>query len=144
MKFNHLDLPVHDVPGAAAFFAGSFGMRKVVERPGFALLHDDAGFALVLSELGPDECPKAGQSRPSPEGNQQSGEATFSGEPQAYPRGFHVGFNLPLAADVEALHAALSRAGVPMARGLGLLGGALTFQCQGPGGLVVEVGHRAG
>lgn len=119
MKFNHLDLPVHDVPGAAAFFAGSFGMRRAVERPGFALLHDDAGFALVLSELGPHE-------------------------PQAYPRGFHVGFNLPLAADVEALHAALSRAGVPMVRGLGLLGGALTFQCQGPGGLVVEVGHRAG
>lgn len=30
----------------------------------------------------PDELPKAGQDRPSPAGNQQSGEATFAGEPR--------------------------------------------------------------
>ena len=48
MRFNHLDLPVHDVPNAAAFFEQFFGMRRSFERPGFSLLHDDSGFALVL------------------------------------------------------------------------------------------------
>lgn len=118
MKFNHLDLPVRDIGAMRSFLEQHFALRCVQDRDGFALLRDDAGFALVLSALGPDESPD-------------------------FPRGFHIGFNLPLASEVEALHASLCGSGVVILRAPGLLGGALTFQCQAPDGVVVEVGHRA-
>jgi hypothetical protein len=43
---------------------------------------------------------------------------------------------------VAALHASLHDSGVAILRAPGMLGGALTFQCLAPGGVVVEVGHR--
>lgn len=118
MKFNHLDLPVRNVGALKSFLEQHFALTCVHEREGFALLRDDGGFALVLSSIGPHENPE-------------------------FPRGFHVGFNLPLASEVEALYADLCAAGVVIARALGILAGALTFQCLAPGGVVIEVGHRA-
>jgi catechol 2,3-dioxygenase-like lactoylglutathione lyase family enzyme len=117
MKFNHLDLPVHDIGAMKSFLERHFDLRGVQERQGFALLRDDAGFALVLSALRPDEHP-------------------------GFPRGFHIGFNVPLAGEVEALHARLRGSDVAIVRAPGWLGGALTFQCLAPGGVVVEIGHR--
>lgn len=117
MKFNHLDLPVRDIGAMKSFLEQHFALRCIQEREGFALLRDDGGFALVLSALRPDENPD-------------------------FPRGFHIGFNLPLASEVEALHGSLRGSGAVILRAPGMLGGALTFQCLAPGGVVVEIGHR--
>ena len=117
MKFNHLDLPVRDVATLASFFVRHFAMKALIERGDFALLVDGEGFSLVFSGLAQDQA-------------------------SAFPPGFHVGFNLSTAEEVEALHARLLAEQVPMARPLGWLAGALTFLCQASDELAVEVGFR--
>ncbi|PTT74932.1 hypothetical protein DBR42_29985 [Pelomonas sp. HMWF004] len=118
MRFNHLDLAVRDVAAAASFFQAHFAFTSVSARADFAVLTDGQGFALVLSALSPDE-------------------------PGAYPRGFHVGFNVPTRQEVHDCHERMAAAAVPIVRGLSLRAGALTFECIAPGGVVVEVAHRA-
>jgi catechol 2,3-dioxygenase-like lactoylglutathione lyase family enzyme len=117
MKFNHLDLPVRNVPAVAAFFTRYFAMTALVARDDFTLLVDGEGFSLVLNGLGAEHA-------------------------AAFPRGFHVGFNVAQAEEVEDLHARLLADQVPMSRPLGWLAGALTFQCQASDELAVEVGWR--
>jgi len=118
MRFNHLDLAVRDVPAVAKFLQDHFGLSCVAERPGFALLTDGHGFALVLSALAPDE-------------------------PDGYPPGFHVGFNVSTEHEVRQCHERLAVAGAAIVRAPAMLAGALTFQCVAPGGVVVEVGCRS-
>lgn len=118
MRFNHLDLAVRDVSATAGFFQAHFDLTLASARPGFALLSDGHGFALVLSALLPHEH-------------------------DAYPSGFHVGFNVPTNQEVHERYERIAAAAVQIVRSPGLLGGALTFQCMAPGGVVVEVGHRA-
>lgn len=118
MRLNHLDLAVRDVPAVSSFFQAHFDLTSTSARPGFALLTDGHGFSLVLSSL-------------------------LESEPDAYPRGFHVGFNVPTSNEVNERYERIKAAAVPVVREPGLLAGALTFQCMAPGGLVVEVGHRA-
>jgi catechol 2,3-dioxygenase-like lactoylglutathione lyase family enzyme len=118
MHLNHLDLAVRDVPAASSFFQNHFDLSLAWERPGLALMTDGHGFALVLSAL-------------------------LVNESDTYPRGFHVGFNVPTSNEVTERYERIKAAAVPIVREPGLLGGALTFQCMAPGGLVVEVGHRA-
>ncbi|MFC4426907.1 VOC family protein [Deinococcus navajonensis] len=113
MKLNHLNLTVTDVPATVALLENHFGMRRVPGYPdtdGMSFLHDDTGFLLSL----------------------------FRGKDVQYPRGFHVGFIQPSVAQVEAIHAQLSAAGLavpPMREEHGRL----TFYFDAPGGFVIEV-----
>ncbi|MBN8945489.1 MAG: VOC family protein [Rhizobiales bacterium] len=118
MKLNHLDIPVADPAAVRTFFEDHFGLTCVFARAdGLIVLIDELGFALTLSPL--------------PEG-----------EILSYPTGFHVGFNLDDEISVRSQHDRLRHAGVPIVRPLGLLGGAWTFQCHAPGGIVVEIAWR--
>ena len=92
MNLNHINLPVPDVGAAATFFTEYFGLHLLEGkgRSGFiAIMEDDAGFVLVLSNF-----PQA---------------AEFS-----YPADFQVGFYQKSVEEVDALHERLSAAGYVM------------------------------
>jgi len=119
MKLNHIDLPVKDVPGVRTFFERHFGFRCIFEREdGLTVLLDEDGLALTLSTIPANET-------------------------LHYPTGFHVGFNLDNQDELFETHGRLIAAGAPIARPLGDLGGALTFQCLAPDNLLIEVAFRA-
>ena len=120
MQLNHLDLPVPDVAVTAAFFTTHFGFRLVDTRGnnGFALLTGSGGFALVLT-------------RRRAEGVQD------------FPDTFHIGFIVESDAAVHALHARLQVAGVPELPPVSFQRGATLFYVHAPGGVLVEVSHRA-
>jgi len=112
---NHVDLHVSDVDGAREFFERWFGLRCIYQRAKeIALLEDDAGFSLGVSNL-----------RGSP--------------PPLYPPDFHVGFMLKHSTDVRTLYEAVKAGGVPMKFDLAEAGPVLVFQCVGPDGIPVEV-----
>lgn len=117
MHLNHIDLPVPDLAATRSFFETHFGFRCLHGDDAFCLLLGDGGFALALSALPP-------------------------GEALRYPSGFHIGFNLADEADLHAIHERLQTARVPIMRPLGRLGNALTFQCEAPGPVQVELGYR--
>jgi lactoylglutathione lyase len=118
MHLNHLDLPVTDIRGTREFFEKYFDFRCVFERSdGLTVLLDPSDFALTLS--------------PCEQGDRPS-----------YPTGFHVGFNLSTKSDLMNAYQRLSSGGVEIVRPLGDLGGALTFHCNAPGLICVEVAWR--
>ena len=118
MKLNHIDLPVTDIAGACAFFEKHFRFRCIFSRDdGLTVLLDEDGLALTLS-------------------------AVVQGERPIYPTGFHIGFNLDDQDELFETHGRILAAGVPIVRPLGDLGGALTFHCQAPGPILVEVAWR--
>ena len=118
MNLNHLDLPVPNTLETQAFFVQHFGFKPVFSRDdGLVVLLDEDGFALTLS-------PSSSDSRLD------------------YPSGFHVGFNVDCEDDLFEVHRTLVVAGVPIARPIGDLGGAMTFHCQAPGPVLVEVAYR--
>jgi catechol 2,3-dioxygenase-like lactoylglutathione lyase family enzyme len=87
MKLNHLDLHVRDVPATTRYFEELFGLtlRTKRDKKALAVLSDGHGFVLVL------------QRAETPE--------------DRYPEGFHLGFLLPDAESVRALHARAKEAG---------------------------------
>jgi hypothetical protein len=89
VKLNHLDLQAHDVQTLATFFVSHFDLERVSNdrSPAIVILHYRAGFTLVIQRR-TDENP--------------------------YPAGFHLGFIHETAAVVEAHHARLSAAGLPV------------------------------
>jgi catechol 2,3-dioxygenase-like lactoylglutathione lyase family enzyme len=89
VKLNHLDLQSHDVQTLATFFVHHFDLERVSNdrSPAIVILHDGAGFTLVIQRR-TDEHP--------------------------YPAGFHLGFIHDRAAVVEAHHARLTAAGLRM------------------------------
>lgn len=118
MNLNHLDLPVSNPSETQAFFTHHFGFKPIFTRDdGLVVLLDEDGFALTLS-------PSASDSRVD------------------YPNGFHVGFNVDCEDDLFEVHRALVIAGVPILRPMGDLAGAMTFHCQAPGPVLVEVAYR--
>jgi catechol 2,3-dioxygenase-like lactoylglutathione lyase family enzyme len=118
VKLNHIDLPVMDPSSARIFFERYFDMRCVFSREdGLTVLLDEDGSALTLSLLPPGELLK-------------------------YPTGFHIGFNLDNEGELFELHGRIVAAGVPIVRPLGDLAGAMTFHCQAPGPILVEVAWR--
>jgi catechol 2,3-dioxygenase-like lactoylglutathione lyase family enzyme len=118
MNLNHIDLPVSDIDGARAFFETYFGFQCVFAREdGLTVLLDETNFALTLS-------------------------APPLGEKLSYPTGFHVGFNLREEHELLEAYRLLSASGVEIVRPLGELGGALTFQCNAPGAVLVELSWR--
>jgi catechol 2,3-dioxygenase-like lactoylglutathione lyase family enzyme len=118
MKLNHIDLPVTEPLRVRAFFEQLFDMKCTFTREdGLTVLLDEDGNALTLSPLPP-------------------------GETLRYPTGFHVGFNLDHEHEVHEVLERVKAAGVPIVRPLGNLAGALTFHCQAPGPILVEVAWR--
>jgi|HubBroStandDraft_6_1064221.scaffolds.fasta_scaffold1606217_1 catechol 2,3-dioxygenase-like lactoylglutathione lyase family enzyme len=118
MNLNHIDLPVADIAATRLFFETHFDMRSVFAREdGLTVLLDEDGFALTLSPLP-------------------------QGEALKYPPGFHLGFNLDNEHELFEIHERMASAGVPIVRALGDLAGALTFHCQAPGPILIEVAWR--
>lgn len=118
MRLNHIDLPVSDMAAVRLFFESHFEMRCIFRREdGLAVLLDEDGVALTLSPLP-------------------------HGESLKYPTGFHIGFNLDNEDELLEVHERIVSAGVPIIRPLGDLAGALTFHCQAPGPILVEVAWR--
>jgi len=118
MNLNHIDIPVADVSAVSRFFESHFEMQCIFTREdGLTVLLDEDGFALTLSPL-------------------------LIGEALMYPTGFHVGFNLDSQHELLEIHSRMAAAGVPIVRPLGDLAGALTFHCEAPGPILVEVAWR--
>jgi catechol 2,3-dioxygenase-like lactoylglutathione lyase family enzyme len=118
VKLNHIDLPVIDPANVRIFFESHFEMRCVFSREdGLTVLLDEDGSALTLSPLPPGELLK-------------------------YPTGFHIGFNLDNKDELFELHGRIVAAGVPIVRPLGDLAGAMTFHCEAPGPILIEVAWR--
>lgn len=115
MNVNHVDLQVSDIHAARAFFETHFGLRCAhIRRDEIALMEDDAGFALGLSNL-------------------------FNSPPPVYPPDFHIGFVLERAAQVREAYERLKGAGVAMKYDLSQGGPNLFFTCFGPDKIPVEV-----
>ena len=113
MTLNHVNLGVSDVPATVAMFVDHFGLRPVdgfPASPKMAFLTDDGGGLISLFKV------------PDP----------------TYPKIFHVGFIRPSVAEVDAIHARLTAAGLSpeVAREEH---GRYTFYVQAPGGFTVEV-----
>lgn len=118
MNLNHLDLPVPNTRKSQAFFVRHFGFRPVFSRDdGLIVLVDEDGFALTLSPI--------------------ASESHLS-----YPDGFHVGLSVDSKDELLETHGSLVAAGVPIARPIGELGGALAFHCHAPGAILIEVAYR--
>jgi catechol 2,3-dioxygenase-like lactoylglutathione lyase family enzyme len=119
MKLNHIDIPVADIAGARRFFETHFELHCIFTRDdGLTVLLDEGGLALTLSPLP-------------------------QGEALKYPTGFHIGFNLDNEDELFEIHQRIVSAGATIVRPLGDLAGALTFHCQAPGRILVEVAWRA-
>jgi catechol-2,3-dioxygenase len=112
MNINHLHLKVGSVEEAAAFYERFFGLTRHVTHGEILFLRDGAGMDLALAPAG-DEPPM--------------------------PAWFHFGFRLASAAEVEALHARLAQAGVPMGETLAREEDYISFRCRDPAGNAVEV-----
>lgn len=121
LRLNHANLPVADVAAARAFFVRHFAFTELATRgrDALAVLRGADGFVLNLMH-----------------------GADGVGVPPAYPRNFHVGFFVDTPDAVRAKHAELRAAGVAsgdverLARG-GVA--SVTFHCDAPGGVLVEV-----
>ncbi|WP_262689646.1 VOC family protein [Kordiimonas aestuarii] len=98
-------------------FSRYLDLTLVLNKGTLALLEDAGGFVLVLSQ-------------------------SAGGKAVVYPGGFHIGFNMDSEAHMRAIHERLTTSGVAICRLLGSINGALTFQCNGPDGMVVEFAHR--
>jgi catechol-2,3-dioxygenase len=111
-----LDLQVSDIHSAKEFFETHFGLRcSFTRRSEIAILEDDIGFSLGLSNLFEHETPPV------------------------YPPDFHIGFVLEDVAQLEEIYQRLQSAGVPMKYDLREGGPNLYFVCIGPDSTPVEV-----
>jgi catechol 2,3-dioxygenase-like lactoylglutathione lyase family enzyme len=121
MHVNHLDLHVGDLDEAVALFTGPLGMALVARKAdAIAVLDDGAGFTLAVSN-----------------------HAKFGGAPGAppeYPDGFHLGFLVETAGEVDARHAQLSAVdGVDAGRPPRAMRQTYGFYFTALGGLLFEV-----
>lgn len=102
MRLNHLDLQVTDVDATSALFVDHLGFTPGKRTPNglLAVLHGPDGFVLVLQRRKDDH---------------------------PWPDGFHLGFLLPSADEVEAFHARASAAGLPISDVIRNARGTLTY-----------------
>jgi len=115
MKINHLNLCVPDVPQTGRFFVEFFGLQLTEEkgRDALAVLYDDDGFSLILSNFDRKITP-------------------------SYPRDFHLGFIQEDREQVRAIHARLQAGGYSLKPPQGMHG-SWGFYFHAPGGIQVEV-----
>ena len=115
LRLNHANLPVADVAPLRDFFVRHFAFTEVAARGGLAVLRGGDGFVLNLMRA--------------------AGGAE-------YPRNFHVGFFVDTPEAVRAKHAELRAAGLAPGDVEALARGgfaSVTFYCEAPGGVLVEV-----
>lgn len=118
MRMNHINLSVPDVQEARCFLEKYFGLR-FMDAPTsskIVVALDEGDCIIALSNF--------------------SNSASYS-----YPAAFHVGFNLPTRADVDAMHERLTADGYKVGRRKEFHG-AWTFYFDAPGGFVIEVLHQ--
>lgn len=113
MKLNHLDLQVSDVQLLASFLERHFDLVRLSNdrSPAIAILHDGAGFTLVIQRR-TDDVP--------------------------YPAGFHIGFIHDAAAAVLAHRVRLVDAGVSVSP-IDVNARGTRFYLTAPGDILVEV-----
>jgi catechol 2,3-dioxygenase-like lactoylglutathione lyase family enzyme len=114
MRLNHANLPVAEVAPLRDFFVRHFAFTQVAGRDTLAVLRGSDGFVLNL----------------------------MRGAGAEYPRNFHVGFFVETPDEVRAKHAELRDAGVAVGDVEALARGgssSVTFYCEAPGGVLVEV-----
>ncbi|KAK6025397.1 glyoxalase family protein [Ostertagia ostertagi] len=114
MKLNHLSFPSHDPAQTAAFFVKYLGFHA---SPG--------GSFFILKRPGFDVVIENG-----------------SGIAPDWPQTFHVGFELPTRADVEALYGLMHADGVPMETPVISHERGSRFFCRAPGGVMFELNTR--
>jgi catechol 2,3-dioxygenase-like lactoylglutathione lyase family enzyme len=114
VDLNHLNLRVRDVEACRRFYEDNFGFTLAFEAEGGAFLRNDDGFLLAL-------LPAAAH--------------------QPLPDGFHIGFGLPAADEVDDLHRRLQAAGarVTEVEDYRSAEDYLTFRCWDPDGTEVEI-----
>ena len=112
MDLNHLHLHVRSTERAMAFYGRYFGLREHVRHGDIVFLRDGAGMDLALAP---------------------------AAEADPMPPWFHFGFRLEAPEAVEALHGALTQAGVPIAEPLATEAGVTSFRCRDPDGYLIEV-----
>lgn len=118
MTINHLNLIVSDVARATELFGACFGFAReeVKGNNAIVILKNDAGFTLVLM--------------------------TDKNDPVEYPRNFHLGFFVDSPAEVEQLHALLTRQMIPLEAAPARIRDTYGFYFHFDG-LLIEVGYRA-
>ncbi len=119
MKLNHLDLQVSDVQTARDFFEMFFDFHCSYARAELAILEDEDGFAMAVSNLSKASAPK-------------------------YPVDFHIGFILDSVEKVKDIYDRLKKAGVEMKYDLQEAGPHLTFLCYAPDAIPVQVSAPIG
>lgn len=114
MKLNHLSFPSRDVAATSAFFARHLGCTVTpFDTSAVVKRHD---FDIVIEDA--------------------------AGRPVDWPENFHIGFELPTAADVARLHDEFTAAGVRMTTGVIKPVRGSRFFCEIPGGVLVEINTR--
>lgn len=116
MKLNHLSFPSSDTRATAEFFATYLGFTIAGEVDGAYILKRP-GFDVVIDKAG-DDTP-------------------------GWPRNFHVGFELPSAADVHGLHDRFKAEGVEIETAVFNNDRGSRFFCRAPGGVMFELNTRA-
>ncbi len=116
MKLNHLSFPSTDLAATAAFFEKHLGFTIDMEMERYFILKRP-GFDVVIE--------------------------TATDAAQQWPANFHVGFELPTAADVQTLHDRFSADGVHMETAIFNNDRGSRFFCRAPGGVMFEINTRA-
>ncbi len=115
MKLNHLSFPSGDPASTTAFLERYLGFTIAMAGEHWILKRP--GFDVVIEN----------SSRTAP----------------AWPQTFHVGFELPSLADVQALHTRMAGDGVHMETGVISHERGSRFFCRAPGGVMFELNTRA-
>jgi catechol 2,3-dioxygenase-like lactoylglutathione lyase family enzyme len=116
MKLNHLSFPSADTSATAKFFEQYLGFT-IAGTWDESFILKRPGFDVVIEHIG-------------------------DGVP-AWPKSFHVGFELPTLDDVHALYERLSAEGVEIETGIFNNGRGSRFFCRAPGGVMFELNTRS-
>lgn len=116
MKLNHLSFPSADTPATAKFFEQYLGFT-IAGTWDESFILKRPGFDVVIEHVG-------------------------DGVP-AWPKNFHVGFELPTLDDVHALYERLSAESVAIETGIFNNGRGSRFFCRAPGGVMFELNTRS-
>lgn len=116
MKLNHLSFPSSDVAATAEFFVRHLGC-EISSKGETSYVLKRNGFDIVISQA--------------------------SNYTPAWPKDFHVGFELETADDVQLLYEAFKAAGVPMETAVFNNTRGSRFFCRAPGGVMFEINTRA-
>lgn len=115
MKLNHLSFPSSDPARMAAFFEAYLGFTITPAKGHWILKRP--GFDVVIEDV--------------------------ETETPQWPSSFHVGFELPSRAEVEALYERMLADGVPMETAVIDHERGSRFFCRAPGGAMFELNTRA-